>query len=181
GVTQVHSIRAGGAHRHLGRRRAGRRCDAYFPFLIHLAGRSAASRHDDAGSSPLSAPSCKRTGSRSPSTASRNTERASSSGRTVVLPTALSVSHASSKAVSKMTSVWGSKDVLWNPRMVRPHRDSTDRDVTDRRSFGVKLAEFVADGINLRMPGSCARRPNRAQASHADQDMARCHTIVISH
>jgi len=50
--------------------------------------------------------------------ASRSTQRANSSGFTVVLPTALSVSHASSKAASSTTSVWGSNELLWNPRMV---------------------------------------------------------------
>jgi hypothetical protein len=34
-----------------------------------------------------------------------------------LVPIDLSVSHASSKAVSKSTSVGGSKELLWNPRM----------------------------------------------------------------
>jgi hypothetical protein len=76
-----------------------------------------ASRQAVAGINPLSAPSCNRTGSRSPSVASRKTQRTNSSGFTVVLPIDLSVSHASSKAVSKSTSVGGSKELLWNPRM----------------------------------------------------------------
>src|SRR5262249_51069648 len=50
----------------------------------------------------------------------RNTERASSSGLTVLLPTDLSVSHASSKAVSKTTKVCGSKELLWKPRIAPP-------------------------------------------------------------
>jgi hypothetical protein len=49
--------------------------------------------------------------------ASRKTHRANSSGFTVVLPIDLSVSHASSKAVSKTTSICGLKELLWNPRM----------------------------------------------------------------
>src|SRR5215831_539576 len=79
-----------------------------------------ASRQVVAGSSRSSAPSCNRTGSRSPSIAMRNTERASSSGFTVLLPTDLSVSHASSKAVSKTTKVCGSKELLWKPRIAPP-------------------------------------------------------------
>src|SRR6266568_9400974 len=47
----------------------------------------------------------------------QDAQRANSSGFTVVLPIDLSVSHASSKAVSKSTSVGGSKELLWNPRM----------------------------------------------------------------
>src|SRR6516164_10559994 len=62
-----------------------------------------ASRQLVAGSSRSSAPSCNRAGSRSPSIARLNTERASSSGFTVLLPTDLSVSHASSKAFSIST------------------------------------------------------------------------------
>src|SRR5215472_7418164 len=62
-----------------------------------------ASRQLVAGSSRSSAPSCNRAGSRSPSIARPNTERASSSGFTVLLPTDLSVSHASSKAFSIST------------------------------------------------------------------------------
>jgi hypothetical protein len=54
-----------------------------------------ASRQAVAGIRPSSAPSCSRTGSRSPSIASRKTERANSSGFTVVLPFDLSVSQAS--------------------------------------------------------------------------------------
>ncbi len=65
-----------------------------------------ASRQAVAGSSPFSASSCSRMESRSPSMASRNTERASSSGFTVLLPIDLSVSQASSKAASKSTSEW---------------------------------------------------------------------------
>jgi uncharacterized protein YbjT (DUF2867 family) len=64
-----------------------------------------ASRQAVAGIRPSRAPSCSRTGSRSPSIASRKTERANSSGFTVVLPIDLSVSHASSNAVSSTTSV----------------------------------------------------------------------------
>jgi hypothetical protein len=64
-----------------------------------------ASRQVVAGSNRSNAPSCNRMGSRSPSIATRNTERASSSGFTVLLPTNLSVSHASSKAVSKSSRV----------------------------------------------------------------------------
>src|SRR5262249_16797400 len=75
-----------------------------------------ASRHVAAGTKPLSAPSCSRTGSRSPSMASASMLRASSSGFTVVLPIDFNVSHASSKAVSRTTSVWGSKELLWKPR-----------------------------------------------------------------
>src|SRR5215469_6558903 len=62
-----------------------------------------ASRQLVAGSSRSSAPSCNRAGSRSPSIARPNTERASSSGFTVLLPTDLSVRHASSKAFSIST------------------------------------------------------------------------------
>jgi hypothetical protein len=88
-----------------------------------------ASRQVAAGSSPSSAPSCNRTGSRSPSIARRNTPRANSSGFTVVLPIDLSVSQASSKAVSKSMSVGGSKELLWNPRMARPQSFHTDTDI----------------------------------------------------
>src|SRR5262249_14326910 len=79
-----------------------------------------ASRQPAADRSPSSAPSCNRMGSRSPSIAKRNTARASSSGFTVLLPTDLSVSHASSKAVSKSTRVWGSKAPLPKPRIAPP-------------------------------------------------------------
>jgi hypothetical protein len=48
--------------------------------LLALARDQLASRQVVAGSSRSSAPSCNRTGSRSPSIAVRNTERASSSG-----------------------------------------------------------------------------------------------------
>jgi hypothetical protein len=75
-----------------------------------------ASRQAVAGIRPSSASSCSRTGSRSPSIASRKTERANSSGFTVVLPIDLSVSHASSNAASNTTSVGGSKELLWKPR-----------------------------------------------------------------
>ena len=94
-----------------------------------LARDQLASRQVVAGSSRSSAPSCNRTGSRSPSIAVRNTERASSSGFTVLLPTDLSVSHASSKAASKSMSVAGSKELLWNPRMARPQSFHTDTDI----------------------------------------------------
>ena len=80
-----------------------------------------ASRQPVVGIRPSSAPSCSRTGSRSPSIARRKTERANSSGFTVLLPTDLSVHHASSKAFSKSTSVCGSNELLWKPRIVPPH------------------------------------------------------------
>ncbi len=61
---------------------------------------------------------------------------------------ALSVSHASSKAVSKTTSVCGSNEEVWNPRMLRPYHDVTDPNVTECLTFVVKLAEFVTASVN---------------------------------
>ena len=77
--------------------------DEAAPYTHTTTARSA--RLAPGGSSRSSAPSCNRAGLRSPSIASRNTARASSSGFTVLLPNNLSVNHASSKAVSKSTSV----------------------------------------------------------------------------
>jgi hypothetical protein len=91
-----------------------------------------------AGIRPSSAPSCSRNGSRSPSIASRKTERASSFGFTVVLPIDLSVSQASSNAVSNTTSVGGSKELLWKPRIVPPSTlfGRFARSVKPRRKLG---------------------------------------------
>jgi hypothetical protein len=84
-------------------RRGGRSqspsCDGDLAQCDRLAFRQAV-----AGIMLLSALSCSRTGSRSPSVASRKTQRASSSGFTVLMPIDLSVSHASSNAVSNSTS-----------------------------------------------------------------------------
>jgi len=76
--------------------------------------------------------------------ASRSTQRANSSGRTVVLPIAFNVSQASSKAASKMTSVWGSNELLWNPRMVPP-ADNSGRPRINLAliTFGTMLATFM--------------------------------------
>src|SRR6266566_3675230 len=93
------------------------RCITDISYRAEFNDSQLASRQAVAGINPLSAPSCNRTGSRSPSVASRKTQRANSSGFTVVLPIDLSVSHASSKAVSKSTSVGGSNELLWKPRM----------------------------------------------------------------
>src|SRR6266705_823562 len=90
--------------------------------------------------------------------ASRKTQRANSSGFTVVLPIDLSVSHASSKAVSKSTSVGGSKELLWNPRMAPSSIVSYGyghiRVILE--SFGAKLAEFVTWERTIRV--NCDRR-----------------------
>src|SRR6202048_3519197 len=75
-----------------------------------------------AGARAASAWSCSRTGSRSPSVARRRMQRASSLARTLSLPLDLSVNQASSKAVSRITSVLGSNDPLPSPRMF-PLRD----------------------------------------------------------
>src|SRR5215813_7969325 len=68
-----------------------------------------------------SARSCSRTGSRSPSIARWQIRRASSSGLMVALPLLLRVIHASSKAVSRITRVSGSKDPLPIPSMFPPY------------------------------------------------------------
>src|SRR5207248_8688813 len=77
--------------------------------------------------------------SRSPSIAKRNTARANSSGFTVLLPNDLSVSHASSKAASKSTSVCGSKEPLLKPRIAHP-RYCTD-DLRDFAKLRHKLGQ----------------------------------------
>ena len=102
-----------------------------------------------AGIRPSSAPSCSRTGSRSPSIASRTTERANSSGFTVVLPIDLSVSHASSNAVSNTTSVGGSKELLRKPRIVPPPTTRTNfaRLANARRKLGQVSQPSVDDHI----------------------------------
>src|SRR5580704_2773577 len=125
---EISSVSAGNVFRHRGRRSRRRHGD---PGRASLTATQPASRHDAAGTRPLSAPSCSRTGSRSPSMASASTERASSSGFTVVLPIAFRVSHASSNAASRTTSVWGSNELLWNPRIDRPHRGSPDTTFTE--------------------------------------------------
>ena len=79
-----------------------------------------ASRQDVGGIKPSIAPSCRRTGSRSPSMARRSIERASSSGLIDELPIALSVNHASSNAVSSTTSVCGSKRAVVEPVQAPP-------------------------------------------------------------
>jgi 'Cold-shock' DNA-binding domain len=101
-----------------------------------------ASRQAVAGIRPSSALSCSRTGSRSPSIASRKTERANSSGFTVVLPFDLSVSQASSNAVSNTASVGGSKELLWKLRIVPPSTLYWTMCVI-RRKLGANLAKFV--------------------------------------
>src|SRR6202044_3001005 len=137
-VAEIDSILTGHRLRHNGRRSRRRHGDAGVAFLTGAACQPA-SRHDAFGINPFNAPSCSATGSRSPSMASRNTHRASSSGFTVVLPIALSVSQASSNAASRTTSVWGSKELLWNPRMARPHRGVLDVEITEFAKLGRRL------------------------------------------
>jgi hypothetical protein len=37
---------------------------------------------------------------------------------------------------------------VWNPRMLRPHHDVRDPNVTECLTFVVKLAEFVTASVN---------------------------------
>src|SRR5215469_16127353 len=98
---------------------------------LHFQCYQLASRQAVIGIRPSSAPSCSRTGLRSPSIASRKTDRANSSGFTVVLPIDLSVSQASSNAASNTTSVGGSKQLLWKPRIAPPSVLRTIRAITE--------------------------------------------------
>jgi hypothetical protein len=98
--------------------------------------------------------------------ATRNTERASSSGLTVVLPIDLSVSQASSKAASKSTSVWGSKELATHCSTL----DFIRTICVINGSFGANLAKFVAtvhDGTAGRFGSTAFDRASRVSALHS--------------
>src|SRR6266550_3619876 len=97
-----------------------------------------------AGISSPSARSCSRTGSRSPSIARWQIRRASSLGLILLLPLLLSVIHASSKAVSRITSVSGSKVPLPSPSMFPPYgRGCQEQRLLESPHEGVEFLELT--------------------------------------
>jgi len=94
-----------------------------------------ASRQPVLGIRPSSAPSCSPTGSRSPSIASRKTERANSSGFTVLLPTDLSV-HTLRRKPSLKAPASADQRRCCGSRAL-PHRRIYIDHLCDQRSVGV--------------------------------------------